>query len=66
MGMKQLLTKAALSTAMSCISGAPEKNLPKLLKFMESIGWGKEQREMFYQILDDSKNIWYKSAEIYV
>lgn len=38
MGMKQLLTKAALSTAMSCISDAPEKNLPKLLKFMESIG----------------------------
>lgn len=38
MGMKQLLTKAALSTAMSYISGAPEKNLPNLLEFVESIG----------------------------
>ncbi len=60
MGMKQSLTKAALSTAMGYISGNPEKNLPNLLKFMESIGWGKEQTEVFHQILDDSENVWYK------
>ena len=47
MGMKQLLTKAALSTAMSCISGAPEKNLPKLLEFVESIGLKKSRRGCF-------------------
>ena len=60
MGMKQSITKAALSTAMNYISGDPEKNLPKLLGFIESIGWGKEQTDVFHKILDDPENVWYK------
>lgn len=49
-----------LEIAMRYISGNPEENLPKLLGIMESIGWGKEQLDVFHKILDDPENVWYK------
>ena len=60
MGIKQTMTKAMLSTAMEYISGDPEKNLPKLLTFIEGLGWGKNQTEVFRKILDDPENVWHK------
>ena len=60
MGIKQTMTKAMLSTAMEYISGDPEKNLPKLLTFIEGLGWGKNQTEVFHKILDDPENVWHK------
>ena len=60
MTIKQTLTKAALSKAMDYISGEPEKNLPKLLSFMEGLGWDEPQMEVFHQILDNPDNVWYK------
>ena len=60
MKIKQSLTRAALSTAMNYISGDPEKNLPKLLSFIESIGWDKNQTEVFHKIIDHPNNVWYQ------
>lgn len=60
MGIKQSLTRAALSTAMDYISGDPEKNLPKLLGFIESIGWDTNQTKVFHQIIDNPDNVWYR------
>lgn len=60
MHLKNYLTRAALTTAMDYISGDPEKNLPKLLGFIESIGWGKNQTEVFHRILDDPNSNWYQ------
>jgi len=60
MGLKQTMTKAAFSTAVNYISGDPEKNLPKLLGLMESLGWDEEQTAMFRKVLDDKDNVWHK------
>ena len=60
MSVKQTLSRAALSTAMNYISGNPEENLPKLLSFIESIGWAKEQTDVFHQVLNDHENVWYR------
>ncbi len=60
MKIKQSLTKAALSTAMDYISGDPENNLPKLLSFIEGIGWDKSQTEVFHQVVDNPENVWNK------
>ena len=60
MGIKQSITKAALSTAMNYISGDPEKNFPKLLKWIEGMGWAKNQTEIFHQVLEDPNNNWYQ------
>ena len=60
MGIKQSVTKVALSKAMDYISGDPEKNLPKLLTLIEGLGWDKNQTEVFRQILDDPENNWHK------
>lgn len=59
MSIKQTLTTAAFSTAMNYVSGNPEKNLPKLLSFLESFGWEKGQTDVFRKILDDTDGIWY-------
>lgn len=45
---------------MNYISRDPEKNLPKLLSFIKSIGWGKEQTDVFDEILSNPENVWYK------
>ncbi len=60
MSIKQTMTKAALSTAMSYISGDPGKNLPKLLSLIENLGWDKNQTAVFHKIIDDPDNVWYR------
>ncbi len=60
MNIKDSLTKAALTTAMNYISGDPEKNLPKLLRFMESIGWDKAQTKIFHEVIENPDNIWHQ------
>ena len=60
MNLKNHLTKTALTTAMNYISGNPEKNLPKLLSFIENLGWNKEQTAIFHKVLDDPENVWYR------
>ena len=59
MKIKQTISKAALSAAMSYISGDPETNLPKLLNFIEGLGWGKNQTEVFRQVINDKNNVWH-------
>lgn len=59
MNFKNILTKAALSTAMNYISGDPEKNLPKLLHFIESIGWDSAQTKIFHEVIENTDNIWH-------
>ena len=60
MGIKQTLSKAALSTAMDYISGDPEKNLPRLLGFLENLGWDKNQAAVFREVLSDPEIVWYR------
>jgi len=60
MGIKQSLTRTALSTAMNYISGDPEKNLQKLVNLVETLGWSKKQTDVFHKILDDPENNWYR------
>ena len=60
MSIRQSITKAALNTAINYISGDPEKNLPKLLSFVEGLGWNKEQLKVFRQIVGDPESIWHK------
>ena len=60
MSIRQSITKAALNTAINYISGDPEKNLPKLLSFIEGLGWNKEQLKVFRQIVGDPESIWHK------
>ena len=60
MALKQTIAGTALGAAMDYISGDPEKNLPKLLGLMESLGWDKAQVRVFREILDDPENLWYK------
>ncbi len=60
MRIKQTLTRTALATAMDYISGDPEKNLPKLLKFIETLGWDENQTRVFHSILDNPDNVWYQ------
>ncbi|MGN0658392.1 MAG: hypothetical protein ACI4LA_02175 [Emergencia sp.] len=60
MGIKQTISKAALSKAMDYISGDPEKNLPKLLSLIESLGWEKSQTDVFRRIIEDPDSVWYR------
>ncbi len=64
MKAKEKIQAFALDQAMNYISGDPEKNLPKLLNWVDSIGgWGKDfavHKEIFHNILDEPENIWYK------
>ena len=60
MDIKQSLTRTVLSTAMDYISGDPEKNLPKLLSLIESLGWDKNQTELFHKVLDNPEGNWYQ------
>ncbi len=60
MNVKRSLTKAALSTAMGYIGGEPEKNLPRLLSFIEGLGWMREQTVLLHDVLGDPDNVWYR------
>lgn len=62
MKTKEKIRAFVLKQAMNYIAGNPEKNLPKLLTWVENI-WGEEfspQAEVFHKILDDPENIWYQ------
>lgn len=37
-----------------------KKSLPKLLNFMEGIGWDKNQTKVFHEVLDHPENNWYQ------
>lgn len=63
MNFKEKAQAFALNQAMNYISGDPEKNLPKLLVWMDTIGWGEDfatHKEVFHEILADPKNNWYQ------
>lgn len=60
MSVKQYMTKAIASAAFEYISGDPEKNMPKLLGLIESLGWNKKQTETFHRVVNDPDNNWHK------
>lgn len=62
MKAKEKIQAFVLNQAMNYISGNPEKNLPRLLTWVENL-WGEEfsgQSKVFHKILDDPENIWYR------
>ncbi len=60
MGIKQSVTNAVFSAAVNYISGDPENNLPKVLAFIEDLGWDKEQLGVFRNVVNDPENVWHK------
>lgn len=65
MKTKQMIQTAVLSQAMDYISGDPEKNLPKLLSWVDGIGWGDDElyathKRVFHEVLDNPDNNWYR------
>ncbi len=63
MKIKQTLTKAALGTVMKYISRHPEKNMPKVLTWLEKRGWGnisEQQLAIFHDVLDHPENVWHQ------
>ena len=66
MNLKEKAQSFALDQAMNYISGDPEKNLPKLLAWVDRVGWGKDfsgpngPKETIHKIVDDPENVWYQ------
>ncbi|MDR0838900.1 MAG: radical SAM protein [Oscillospiraceae bacterium] len=63
MGVKERISAFAVNRATDYIAGNPEKNLPKLLSFLDGIGWGKEfegHKEAFHNVLDNPDSNWYR------
>ena len=66
MNLKEKTEAFALDQAMSYISGDPEKNLPKLLAWIDRIGWAKDfsgpngPKETIHKIMDDPENVWHR------
>ncbi|WP_444659789.1 radical SAM protein [Caproiciproducens sp. R2] len=66
MNIKEKTQAFALEQAMNYISGDPEKNLPKLLAWVDRIGWGKDfsgsngPKETIHKIVDDPENVWHQ------
>ena len=59
-GYQTIVNKSGTVHSDGYISGDPEKNLPKLLGFIESIGWDTNQTKVFHQIIDNPDNVWYR------
>lgn len=63
LNLKYKVKSFIFEKAMEYVSGNPEENLPKLLKwgdeFDRSGNW-ESQRKVFHSIIDDPKNIWYQ------
>ena len=57
--LKQSLAQTFSKTAINYISGNPERNMLKLLGFMESVGWDKNQSKTFRAILENPGDPWY-------
>ena len=62
MSVKERLSAFALNQAMNHISGDPEKNLPKLLKWIDAIGIKEfePQSKVLHEVLDNPENNWNK------
>ncbi len=64
MKAKEKIQAFALNQAMNYISGDPAKNLPKLLAWLDSIGWGGKNftthSAAIHSVLEDSENNWYQ------
>jgi len=62
--VKEKVQAFALDQAMSYLSGNPEENLPKLLHWIDRIGWGKKNfvthKKIFHAILADPESNWYQ------
>lgn len=60
---KEIIEKIGIKQAMKYVSGNPEENLPKLLRWADNIdiaGNWEKQRKVFHEILDNSDNNWYQ------
>jgi len=60
---KEKISGFLLNQAMNYISGDPEKNLPKLLAWVDGIGWGENfatHKKVFHEILENPENNWYQ------
>ena len=62
MSVKERLSAFALNQAMNHISGDPEKNLPKLLNWIDAIGIKEfePQSKVLHEVLDNPENNWNK------
>lgn len=62
MKVKEKITKTAMTQAVNYITKNPEENLPKLLNWLDAIGWTKMDgvSEALHKVLDDKENVWYK------
>ena len=62
MSVKEKLSAFALNQAMNHISGDPEKNLPKLLNWVDALGIKEfePQSQILHEVLDNPENNWNK------
>ena len=62
MELKDKISSALLDKAVNYISGNPETNIPKLLKWVDALGLKsfEAQSEVLHEVLDDPDNNWYK------
>lgn len=62
MNVKEKITKAAMNKAVNYITKNPEENLPKLLNWLDTLGWTQmdEVSETLHKVVDDKENIWHK------
>jgi len=62
MSIKEKVSAVVLNQAMNHISGDPEKNLPKLLNWVDAIGIKEfePQSKVLHEVLDDPENNWNK------
>ena len=62
MSAKGKVSSYMLNKAMNYISNEPEKNIPKLLKWVDALGLKQfeNQSKVIHGILDDPENNWYK------
>lgn len=61
--LKQTVQSYGIKMALNMIKGDPEKNLPKLMRWVEKLDRNDEllaQREGVWKILDDPDNIWHQ------
>jgi len=63
MTAKEKISGFVLNQAMNYISGDPEKNLPKLLAWVDGIGWGEgfaTHKKVLHDVLENPENNWYQ------
>lgn len=63
LNLKYKVKALLFEKAMEYVSGNPEENLPKLLKWgdeFDRYGNWESQRKVFHSIIDDPQNIWYQ------